>query len=131
QPSLLEMPREEFDRSRFGPVWVVTGVCDEAAVAAVRFDSHGDERIDRECGRPELIRGHERVVRGCYDERWNSNAIDDAHGAGFVVVVAGAVESVVRCRIHVVELPNRPDAAERREVVRAGPECGLAAHASA
>lgn len=112
------MSRREPDDFAFRPIPVVVqfGAFDERTMPAGRRHHHhqigvvGDERVAKRLGRDE------RIVFGCDDERRNADTVDDAHGAGPMVVVGGVAEAMMRRRVGIVELANGLHVAQPRQV---------------
>src|SRR5436190_16521995 len=106
----------------FGPVAIVTraGRADEAAVAAVAAYTQIDVRVAGDLRIAKGLRRDERVVFGGDDESGDADAMDDAHGAGAMIVVFFVAESEVRRRVRAIERAHGFDPVQVREVERAG-----------
>ena len=107
----LQPLRHKRNHLLFGPVAVAIrrAVGDESAVAAMPCDPQRDVRV---AGQARIVEGpgrHERVILGCDDEGGNANPVDDAHRAGAMVIVLGAVEAELRGGEHFVELTDGAD----------------------
>ena len=71
---------------------------------------------------------HERVVLRGDDERGHTDAIDDAHRAGAVIVVGCVLEAEVRRRVDLVELTHGSDCVETIDGEPSREASVLAAH---
>src|SRR5207253_1756182 len=112
----------EFDDHGFGPETAVAFAAgrDEADVAAVIGRNQGDIGIGGDLFALEWREGNERIVFGVDDQRWHGDVGDERQGAGAFIIVRNVTEAHVRRGDEIIELANRPDAAQPRRVIAVG-----------
>ena len=79
------------------------------------YHDNGDVTVPCDRRMTEWRRRDERIILGRDDQGRDPNLIDDAQGAGAIVVIGRIAEPVVRRRIHIVEAANRHDAPQCRQ----------------